>query len=98
MIRTMSDTKAWTPDTTSFAARLWSVRRHLGLTQDALALMCGLRSQEISRWEAGTMPRNLAEVVDKIATATGVDRDWLMWGTDDAGLPTREYPVMPVAA
>jgi transcriptional regulator with XRE-family HTH domain len=78
----MSDTlSTWRPRLVNdFALRLRATRLHLGLNQQEFAAHCGLRNTEISRWEAGSMPRRLHLVVKAISDATGVDRDWLMWG------------------
>jgi transcriptional regulator with XRE-family HTH domain len=72
-------TQRWRP-TTNFATRLRAVRRELGLQQDPFAALVGFPRPSVAAWEGGTRPRDLADVVQKISTATGVDRDWLMWG------------------
>lgn len=35
----------------------------------------------LAQWEHGTSPRNMGEVVKRIAEATGCDPNWLMWGS-----------------
>lgn len=66
----------------SFGNRLLLLRRTLGLSQEEAAAKCGLDNGSWSNWENGKNPRQLAEVVHKIVRATGVDRDWLIWGGD----------------
>jgi DNA-binding transcriptional regulator YiaG len=44
------------------AGRVRALRRHLGLTQDAMAQELGTRQQTISEWETGLyQPRGLSE-------------------------------------
>lgn len=69
----------WVPED-SFAMRLVLLRRHLRLTQQEAAQLCDLDDGSWSNWENGTRPRGMDSVVRKIATATGVDPNWLMWG------------------
>lgn len=64
----------------SFALRLVIIRQVLDLTQAEAAARCGLDDGSWSNWENGTKPRGMDAVVEKIVTALGVDRDWLMWG------------------
>lgn len=75
----------WVP-TPTFGSRLAMVRRHLGWNQKEAALRSGLDKASWSNWERGiSTPQRMNEVVDKIAAATGADRDWLMWGTPSEG-------------
>ena len=69
----------WVPEDT-FAGRLLLLRHELGESTEALAARCGLKHQTWSTWERGSSPRNMSAVVAAISLATGVDRDWLMWG------------------
>lgn len=77
----MALTDAWQPDDT-FASRLILVRRQLGLDQRDIAKRCGLSSPTWASWELGTKPRDMDDVVRKIAAATGCDVVWLMFGTE----------------
>lgn len=70
----------WIPEN-SFGARLRMVRRELGLSVEDVADVCGLSASTWSYWERGGHPQKMNETVDKITQATGVDRDWLMWGS-----------------
>lgn len=56
------------------------LRKELGLTTEQAADRCGLNRATWQTWEHGASPRNMAAVVAAITLATGVDRDWLMWG------------------
>jgi len=76
----------WVP-ASSFGSRLLEVRRHLNLTAEELAERCDVPVVTWRRWEKGAHPRDLAAVVRAVRRETGVDHDWLMWGTD---LPKRE--------
>lgn len=61
--------------------RLLVVRKTLGMSAATIAKTVGVRQATWSSWETGaTRPYGLDEVVTKIAAATGVDRNWLMWG------------------
>jgi transcriptional regulator with XRE-family HTH domain len=74
-----TDDGGWIPQDT-LALRLILVRRVLGLSQRAAAAQCDLTFGEWQSMEAGSAARGVAEKVTKISAATGVDRDWLMWG------------------
>lgn len=69
----------WIPKDT-FADRLAAIRRQKKLTQLEAARACALDDGSWSNWERGGNPRNMADVVERIAMALNVDRDWLMWG------------------
>lgn len=76
----------WVPKDT-FGGRLILLRHALGaLTIQEAAEMCGQKTATWSTWERGSRPRKMDEVVQEISDATGVDRDWLMWGKA-AGTP-----------
>lgn len=80
--RTRDRGASWVPAET-FASRLVRLRRELGWNQGEAAARCGLDDGSWSNWERGVSPRRMAEVVAAIHEATGVDRDWLMWGDPD---------------
>jgi transcriptional regulator with XRE-family HTH domain len=71
--------EAWVP-TDTFAARLRLVRFELGWSVEEAADRCHTHPATLSKWERGASPRGLAGVVVAIVAASGVDRDWLMWG------------------
>lgn len=64
----------------TFAARLLLLRHELDLTVDQISAQCDIASATWSTWENGVKPRDMDEVVRKIAAGTGYDREWLMWG------------------
>lgn len=72
-------TTRWVPSDT-FGARLALLRRQLRLTTEEIADLCGLNRGTWQTWEKGASPRNMNAVVAAISLATGVDKDWLMWG------------------
>lgn len=74
----------WVPDE-SFATRLFAVRREMKLQQGEMARRCGFDDGTWSNWERGIRPRNMGEVVAKVAEVTGCDRNWLMWGYGGSG-------------
>lgn len=86
----VTQTENWIPANT-FAARLTLVRKELGVNGKAFAELCGYDAGTLNNWEHGRVPRDKAEVVAAIAAATGVNRDWLMWGgpisSTNPGLP-----------
>lgn len=73
--------QTWIPAQT-FGTRLAMVRRHLGWNIKEAASRTGLDDGSWSNWERGALPRNMAEVVERIHQETGADRDWLMWGSE----------------
>jgi len=73
----------WIPSTSTFGARLALVRWKMGWNLKEASLACGLTQNSWQQWEAGSMPRNLVDAVGKIATHTGVNRNWLMFGEGD---------------
>jgi transcriptional regulator with XRE-family HTH domain len=68
----------------SFGERLRLLRYFLDLPQETIAASCGVPAPTWATWERGVRPRRMDEQVDAIATATGVDRNWLMWGIGSA--------------
>lgn len=75
----MAMTEAWVP-TDSFAARLRLVRFELGASVEEICSATKVRPPTWSKWERGAEPRRMGAVVMQISEATGVDREWLMWG------------------
>lgn len=59
------------------AGKVKALRRHLGLTQDAMAQELGTRQQTISEWETGLyQPRGLSErLLGMVAENAGFDYD-----------------------
>jgi DNA-binding transcriptional regulator YiaG len=74
------------------AARIRALRRHLGLSQQALADELGTRQQTISEWETGLyQPRGLSErfltmIAERAGFAYGADE------ADEAGQPAPGEP------
>jgi transcriptional regulator with XRE-family HTH domain len=60
--------------------RLRIVRFDLGLSVDQAAELCDVAPATWTKWEHGTQPRTLVRVIERISAATGIDREWLMWG------------------
>jgi len=69
----------WRPVPT-LADRLVLLRRHLGRTVAEMADLCDVAHATWSTWERGVEPSRLLEVVEKIARATKVSRQWLVFG------------------
>ena len=69
----------WIPSD-SFATRIAILRRELGMSRAEFAEHVGLTANQIQGMEDGRSPQRLQEKVQKIHKATGVDREWLMWG------------------
>lgn len=65
----------------TISTRLKERRLALGLTQQQLAELAGVRQQTIHRIESGTSvrPRNLVEIAD----ALNCTPKWLLWGDGD---------------
>lgn len=64
----------------SFAGRLLRARADRGWSQADLAAASGVAATQISRYEAGSIPR--APVVAKLAKALGEPFEWLLTGED----------------
>jgi len=63
--------------------RILKVRKDAGLTQQALADAIGVTKGAVSHWESGTSsPRE--KVLEDIATATNVTKEWLLVGGEHA--------------
>lgn len=92
---TQTEFTAWRPQDT-LAARLFLMRRELGLSQRAAALRAGITFGEWQSMENGADARGVDKKVAKIAAAFDVDRDWLIWGgplADPSGGPTTRRPM-----
>ncbi|MFB9126575.1 XRE family transcriptional regulator [Paraburkholderia dipogonis] len=68
--------------TMSIAARLVSLRKQKGLTQQALAEAIGLHITQVKRYEAGTSQPSL-EAIKKIARTLRVTTDSLIFEEDE---------------
>lgn len=79
---TAQTTEAWIPQD-SFGSRLLLLRREKHLTVEQIAKLCGIAQPTWTTWENGARPRDFLNAVTKIVDATGVDRDWLLWGASD---------------
>lgn len=77
---TVQTTDPWVP-TDSFGSRLLRIRKEKGMTVEAIAKTCGIAHPTWTTWENGARPRDLLGAVQKICDGTGVDRDWLLWGS-----------------
>src|SRR5579863_5657849 len=64
--------------TMSFSARLISLRKDRGLTQQGLADATGIHVQQIKRYEAGSSEPS-AEALRKIARTFAISTDWLLF-------------------
>lgn len=77
----------------TFGNRLVLSRTHAGhLSIREAADMCGLNRGSWQGWERGLRPRDIIDVVDRIADKLGIDRDWLLFGgalTPSRGKPTK---------
>lgn len=69
----------WRP-TDTLANRVALIRNEMGLTQREMALRTGITFGKIQGIENGRSVHHEVEVLNKIATSLGVDRDWLMHG------------------
>lgn len=76
---TAQTTEAWIPSD-NFGSRLFLVRRQKRMTVEQIAKLCGIAQPTWTTWENGARPRDMVATIGKIVAATGVDRDWLMWG------------------
>lgn len=79
---TTQEQQAWTPDDSSFGARLALVRQRMGWGNvKEAATQCGVPVESWRRWERdGILPSRLVTICVAIATRTGCDLDWLLRG------------------
>lgn len=94
--------QGWTPDLTTFGARLALLRQAMGWGNVAEAAnQCAIPVASWRNWETrGHEPRGIVNIALKIAGVTGVDHRWLLEGpqgaeavTSQPARATREYPV-----
>lgn len=69
----------WVPKDT-LAARIVVLRNALGLSRREFSQLTGLTENALQGIEGGRSPHKLQQKIQAIQAATGVDRDWLMWG------------------
>lgn len=92
---TTQTAETWIPEDT-FGSRLLLLRRHRHMTVEQIAKLCGIAQPTWTTWENGARPRDFLKAVQKITAATGVDRNWLLWGSSDPqnGVSTDRYLVV----
>lgn len=81
--------------TDSLANRLWLLRIELGrregrpgpISQREMAMRCGIGIGSLQSWEEGRAPRDAVRQLSKVARATGVDLNWLLFGGELATEP-----------
>ena len=69
----------WVPQDT-LGARVVVIRHSLGLSRRQLSQMTGITENALQGIEEGRSPHRLPEKIQAIHDATGVSREWLMWG------------------
>ena len=69
----------WVPQDT-LAARVVLLRHTLGLSRRQFSQLTGVTEAALQGIEEGRSPHKLPEKIQKIHQATGVSREWLMWG------------------
>jgi transcriptional regulator with XRE-family HTH domain len=72
----------------TFGKRLKYARSRARLTQNALATRSGLNSRHVAHLEQGLYRMPRFSTVDRLASALGVDANWLHYGDEvmvDAG-------------
>lgn len=82
----------WVPDTSTFGARLALLRWKMGWNIREAERKCGISQNNWSGWEQGKAPRKIVEVVSRIHWATGVNRDWLLFGVGNPNGPVDGGP------
>ena len=86
----------WVPRDDTFGARLALVRQRFGWNLKEASLACGLPQNSWLEWESnGRVPRDLAEVVERISRRTGADDYWLLTGKT-VGDPPSGPPESPL--
>lgn len=79
----------WTADASTFGARLALIRQHMGWGNIAKAAKeCGVPTDSWRNWEVdGREPHRLITIAVAIATKTGCDLDWLVYGPNGKATP-----------
>lgn len=67
-----------------FAARLVELRKQKGLTQQQLAELVGVHTQQLKRYEGG-ISQPTFDVIRNMAMALGVPSDYLLFGEGERG-------------
>lgn len=62
------------------ATRVVVLRTQMGLSRRQFAQLTGLTENQLQGIEDGRSPHKLPEKIQAIHNATGVSREWLMWG------------------
>lgn len=70
--------------TLDFPQQLAALRKHHGLTQQALAERVGIHVVQLRRYEGGTSQPTL-DVIRRLATALSVSADLLLFGKNERG-------------
>lgn len=71
----------WVPDASTLGARLALIRQRMGWNITEAARECHVHAESWRLWEQqGREPRRLVTIAMAIATRTGVDLDWLVYG------------------
>ena len=78
-MNTATGMDAWRPHDT-LPNRLRLVRAEVGISQREGAIRIGITPRIWQNMEDGRAVRDLHKHIAAIATAYGVDREWLMWG------------------
>ncbi|MEA1942531.1 MAG: helix-turn-helix transcriptional regulator [Pseudomonadota bacterium] len=73
----------------TFAQRLHALRKERGLTQKALAELCGTHTTQIQRYESGETQPNL-DALRKLALGLHVSADLLVFDEDERGPDTSD--------
>jgi hypothetical protein len=96
----------WVPNVDTFGARLALVRQRMGWGNvKKAAEECGLPAESWRTWERdGVTPHRMVTIAIAIATRTGCDLDWLVYGpnkpSQSGGKVNVDYPLRrdPLAA
>lgn len=91
----------WVPDLDTFGTRLALIRQRMGWNIAEAERACGVGRGSWTLWEQGREPSRYMTVCVAIATRTGCDLDWLVYGPSKPGRELNvEYPLRrdPLAA
>lgn len=79
----------WVPRDT-LGARVVVIRHSLGLSRRQLSQLTGITENALQGLEEGRSPHRLPDKIQAIHEATGVSREWLMWGGPLSGEGPRQ--------
>lgn len=74
----------------AIAQRIATARKRAGLNQHELADLMHVHYRTVQDWESVKKEATPWDRLDELAAVTGISRNWLLHGEDEAGVPDAE--------